>query len=99
MNLKSDVFCSGAIVLPDKGARILNVGGWSLDSTFGVRMYTPDGVLGTNSSNDWEENEATLHLQVGVALILRARVLKASFLYRADVGIRLHQFCPMVAFS
>ena len=42
MHVKSDVFCSGAVVLPDKGARQLNVGGWSLDSTQGVRLYTPD---------------------------------------------------------
>jgi hypothetical protein len=30
MHVQTDVFCSGAIVLPDKGARIINVGGWSL---------------------------------------------------------------------
>jgi hypothetical protein len=53
MHVKSDVFCSGALtfscclsavdselaamVLPDKAARVINVGGWSLDSTKGIR--------------------------------------------------------------
>ncbi|KAI0086860.1 copper radical oxidase [Irpex rosettiformis] len=63
MHVKSDVFCSGSIVLPDKGARQLNVGGWSLDSTKGVRLYWPDGSAGVNGTNDWEENFEELHLQ------------------------------------
>ncbi|GJE95267.1 copper radical oxidase [Phanerochaete sordida] len=63
MHVKSDVFCSASIVLPDKGARQLNVGGWSLDSTQGVRLYTPDGTPGVNGTNDWEENFNELHLQ------------------------------------
>jgi hypothetical protein len=63
MHVKSDVFCSASIVLPDKGARQLNVGGWSLDSTKGVRLYTPDGSPGVNGTNDWEENFEELHLQ------------------------------------
>ncbi|KAJ7186426.1 galactose oxidase, partial [Mycena filopes] len=63
MHVKSDVFCSGSITLPDKGARQLNVGGWSLDSTKGVRLYTPDGTPGVNGTNDWEENFQELHLQ------------------------------------
>lgn len=65
MHVKSDVFCSASIVLPDKGARQLNVGGWSDDSTMGVRLYTPDGSPGVNGTNDWEENWNELHLQVG----------------------------------
>lgn len=64
MHVKTDVFCSGSIVLPDKKARQLNVGGWSLDSTFGVRLYTPDGKDGVNGTNDWEENVSLLKLQV-----------------------------------
>lgn len=64
MHVKSDVFCSGSIVLPDKGARQLNVGGWSLDSTKGVRLYWPDGSAGVNGTNDWQENFEELHLQV-----------------------------------
>ncbi|KAJ8496398.1 hypothetical protein ONZ51_g1161 [Trametes cubensis] len=65
MHVKSDVFCSAGIVLPDKGARQLVVGGWSLDSTFGVRLYTPDGSPGVNGTNDWEENFDELKLQRG----------------------------------
>ena len=64
MHVKSDVFCSASIVLPDKGARQLNVGGWSLDSTMGVRLYTPNGKPGVNGTNDWQENFNELHLQV-----------------------------------
>jgi hypothetical protein len=67
MHVQTDVFCSGAVVLPDKAARILNVGGWSLTSTFGVRLYAPDGSAGVNGTNDWEENPQLLQLQVGVA--------------------------------
>ncbi|KAJ7785161.1 galactose oxidase [Mycena maculata] len=63
MHVKSDVFCSGSVILPDIGARQLNVGGWSLDSTQGVRLYTPDGSPGVNGTNDWEENFEELHLQ------------------------------------
>jgi hypothetical protein len=64
MHVKSDVFCSAALVLPDKGARQINVGGWSLDSTKGIRLYTPNGSPGVNGTNDWEENFNVLHLQV-----------------------------------
>ena len=66
MHLKTDVFCSAAVVLPDKAARILNVGGWSLQSTYGVRLYAPDGSAGVNGTNDWEEDPETLVLQVCV---------------------------------
>ncbi|KAK2464992.1 hypothetical protein APHAL10511_003068 [Amanita phalloides] len=65
MNTKTDVFCSGSLILPDKGARQINVGGWSLDSTFGIRFYTPDGAPGAKSTNDWEENWQELSLQIG----------------------------------
>jgi hypothetical protein len=70
MHVKTDVFCSGAVVLPDKAARILNVGGWSLTSTFGVRLYAPDGSAGVNGTNDWEEDPDTFLLQVCVAYLL-----------------------------
>ncbi|KAF8623873.1 hypothetical protein AX17_007275 [Amanita inopinata Kibby_2008] len=65
MHVKTDVFCSAGLVLPDKAARQINVGGWSLSSTYGVRLYTPNGVPGTNSTNDWEENYQELALQRG----------------------------------
>ncbi|KAF8525138.1 copper radical oxidase [Hysterangium stoloniferum] len=63
MHIKSDVFCSGSVILPDKAGRVLNVGGWSLDSTFGVRLYTPTGSPGVNGTTDWEENNQELRLQ------------------------------------
>ncbi|KAI0820881.1 hypothetical protein BC628DRAFT_1412846 [Trametes gibbosa] len=65
MHVKSDVFCSAGLVLPDRRGRQLVVGGWSLDSTFGVRLYTPDGSPGVNGTNDWEENFDELKLQRG----------------------------------
>ena len=64
MHVKSDVFCSASIILPDKAGRQLNVGGFSPESTFGVRLYTPDGSAGVNGTNDWEENHNELSLQV-----------------------------------
>ena len=65
MHIKTDVFCAGSIVLPDKAGRQINIGGWSGDSTFGLRLYTPDGSPGVNGTNDWEENFKLLSLQVG----------------------------------
>ncbi|KAF8259546.1 copper radical oxidase [Lactarius quietus] len=62
MHLKTDVFCSAAVVLPDKAARILNVGGWAEDSVYGIRLYAPDGSPGVNGTNDWEENPDDLEL-------------------------------------
>ena len=64
MHVKTDVFCSSALVLPDKAARILNVGGLYQDSTMSIRFYTPDGSAGVNGTNDWEEDVAHLQLQV-----------------------------------
>jgi len=68
MHIKTDVFCAGSVIMPDKAGRQINVGGWSLESTFGVRLYTPNGVPGTNSTNDWEENFQVLSLQVSNSL-------------------------------
>ncbi|KAG9312683.1 copper radical oxidase [Chiua virens] len=65
MHIKTDVFCSGSIILPDKGARQINVGGWSDTSTYGVRLYYPDGKPGVNGTHDWEENVNELSLQRG----------------------------------
>ncbi len=70
MHVKTDVFCSAAMVLPDKAGRILNAGGWTSNSPFGLRLYTPDGSAGVNGTNDWEENATIFRLQVGSALIL-----------------------------
>lgn len=65
LHLKTDVFCAAGIVLPDKAARQLTVGGWSADSLSGVRLYWPDGSPGVWGSNDWQENVNELSLQVG----------------------------------
>ncbi|KAI0396221.1 copper radical oxidase [Xylariaceae sp. FL0594] len=65
MHLKTDVFCSAGLILPDKAGRQLTIGGWSLDSTYGVRLYMPDGSPGVPGTNDWEENVNVLKLQRG----------------------------------
>ena len=65
MHVKTDVFCSAGVTLPDKVGRQINIGGWSGDSTFGVRLYWPDGSPGTTSVNDWQENVGELTLQKG----------------------------------
>ncbi|KAH9996954.1 WSC domain-containing protein [Xylariaceae sp. FL0662B] len=65
MHVKTDIFCSAGLILPDKAARQLTVGGWSLDSTYGIRLYTPDGSDGVKGTNDWEEDVTTLKLQKG----------------------------------
>ncbi|KAL8910379.1 MAG: hypothetical protein Q9171_004333 [Xanthocarpia ochracea] len=63
--LKTDVFCSAGMTLPDKVGRQINVGGWSGTSTFGVRLYWPDGTPGAPSVNNWQENAAEIKLQRG----------------------------------
>lgn len=65
MHLKTDVFCSASLTLPDRAGRQINVGGWSDPSTHGVRLYTPDGSPGVPGVNDWQENGAELALQAG----------------------------------
>ena len=101
MHLQTDVFCSAAIVLPDRAARILNVGGWSLTSTFGIRLYAPDGSPGVNGTNDWEENPSDLQLQVRTASLSPYHVYRCSMssLCREDVGIRPPLFFPMAVSS
>ena len=66
MHVRTDVFCSAAVVLPDKGGRILNVAGWSQSSAYGLRLYAPDGSAGVNGTNDWEEDPGAFQLQVCV---------------------------------
>lgn len=65
MHVKTDVFCSAGLVLPDKVGRQINIGGWSGDSTYGIRLYWPDGSPGKPSVNDWQENFQELALQNG----------------------------------
>lgn len=65
MHVKTDVFCSGGLILPDKVGRQINIGGWSGDSTYGVRLYWPDGSPGVWGTNDWQENVEELSLLTG----------------------------------
>lgn len=65
MHLKTDVFCSAGLTLPDKVGRQINIGGWSGESTYGIRLYWPDGKPGVASTNDWQENYSELKLQTG----------------------------------
>jgi Glyoxal oxidase N-terminus len=63
MHVKTDIFCSAGLVLPDKAGRQLTIGGWSGVSSKGVRLYIPDGTPGVNGTNDWQENVSELSLQ------------------------------------
>lgn len=63
--IDTDIFCAAGLTLPDRKGRQINVGGWSLDSTFGVRLHTPDGELGVNGTSRWQENFHELALQKG----------------------------------
>ncbi|OXV07564.1 hypothetical protein Egran_04670, partial [Elaphomyces granulatus] len=65
MHVKTDIFCSAGLVLPDKVGRQLTVGGWADVSTYGIRLYWPDGSPGVNGTNDWQENPSELQLQNG----------------------------------
>lgn len=65
MSVKTDVFCSASLQLPDRVGRQINVGGWSGTSTYGVRLYWPNGSPGVPGTNNWQENQAELSLQIG----------------------------------
>lgn len=65
MHVKTDVFCSAGLTLPDRVGRQIDVGGWSESSTYGIRIYWPDGSPGVWGTNDWEENVDELALQIG----------------------------------
>ncbi|KAF2467278.1 putative glyoxal oxidase precursor [Lindgomyces ingoldianus] len=65
MHVKTDIFCSSSLTLPDKAGRQINIGGWALDSTFGIRLYWPDGSPGVWGTNDWHENVQQVSLQAG----------------------------------
>jgi hypothetical protein len=62
LHVKTDIFCSAAVTLPDKAGRQLNVGGWAGISTHGVRLYWPDGSPGVPGVNDWQENSNEIAL-------------------------------------
>jgi hypothetical protein len=65
LHVKTDIFCSAGLILPDKGGRQMTIGGWAGDSTEGVRLYWPDGTPGTWGTRDWQENVNELKLQKG----------------------------------
>ena len=65
LHVKTDVFCSAGLVLPDRAGRHINVGGWSANSLYGVRLYAPSGQPGTAGTTDWQENYQELFLQNG----------------------------------
>jgi hypothetical protein len=65
LHVKTDIFCSAGVTLPDKVGRQLNVGGWSGISTYGVRIYWPDGSPGIPGVNDWQENHNEVALLNG----------------------------------
>ncbi|KAK3075865.1 hypothetical protein LTR53_000438 [Teratosphaeriaceae sp. CCFEE 6253] len=65
MHVKSDVFCSASLTLPDKVGRQINIGGWANIDTFGVRLYWPDGKPGVPGKNDWQENSEKVLLLEG----------------------------------
>ncbi|KAH7166532.1 glyoxal oxidase N-terminus-domain-containing protein [Dactylonectria macrodidyma] len=61
--LKTDVFCSASFTLPDKAGRMINIGGWSAESVYGIRFFTPDSPQGVdNGTNVWEEDYTILKL-------------------------------------
>ncbi|KAF2025478.1 galactose oxidase [Setomelanomma holmii] len=63
--IKTDIFCAAGLTMPDRAGRQINIGGWSLDSLFGVRIYWPDGSPGVNGTNDWQEDVNAVKLQRG----------------------------------
>lgn len=65
LHVKTDVFCSAGLTLPDRVGRQINIGGWSGPSTFGVRLYIPSGSVGIAGTTDWQENVDELSLQIG----------------------------------
>jgi len=65
MHVKTDIFCSASLTLPDKAGRQINVGGWANDATYGIRFYSPDGSPGVAGVNDWQENVNEVALQNG----------------------------------
>lgn len=61
--LKTDVFCAASFTLPDKAGRMINIGGWSAESVYGIRFFTPDSPQGVdNGTNNWEEDYTILRL-------------------------------------
>jgi hypothetical protein len=99
MHVKTDIFCSASLTLPDKVGRQINIGGWANDATYGVRLYWPDGSAGVWGVNDWQENVDEVSLQVGrwypSAMIMangNSSNLSAHFI-SAYISARLYPRC------
>ena len=65
LHVKTDIFCSAGLVLPDKTGRQIDIGGWSVASTYGIRFYTPSGSAGVWGTTNWQENVEELSLMSG----------------------------------
>jgi hypothetical protein len=65
MHVKTDIFCSAGLTLPDRAGRQIDVGGWAGDATYGIRLYWPDGSPGVPGKNDWQENQFEVSLLNG----------------------------------
>jgi hypothetical protein len=63
MHVKTDIFCSVSLALPNKAGRQINVGDWANDGTSGIQLYWPDGSPGVVGVNDWQENVNEVSLQ------------------------------------
>jgi hypothetical protein len=59
MHVNDEIFCSASLVLPDKTARILNIGGWSDSALLGIRMVTPS----LTGPTDWQQDDGSAQLQ------------------------------------
>ena len=64
MNVNDEIFCSAGLILPDKTGRLLNIGGWSDQALYGIRLYTPSGSLGVTGNTDWQADYNNAVLQV-----------------------------------
>jgi hypothetical protein len=59
MHVNDEIFCSASLVLPDKTARILNIGGWSNQALLGIRLVTPS----LTGPTDWQQDDGSAQLQ------------------------------------
>jgi hypothetical protein len=52
MHVNTDIFCSASLTLPDKAGRQINIGGWALGATFGIREYRLQDFILINSTTN-----------------------------------------------
>ncbi|KAJ3393304.1 hypothetical protein HDU92_007865 [Lobulomyces angularis] len=60
---KTEIFCGAGVVLGDNLGRQLTVGGWSVVSLAGVRVFKPSGLKNELQTSDWQEDADILSLQ------------------------------------